>query len=411
MHRLISICILLISSPLLAQTTPTFTYQGHFLDEGLPAQGNYDIVIRIHDQETDGTLLASSQILDAEIVDGLFTINIPTEAPPGTPLFSADDRWIEIGFRDGDKSIFDPYTFLPRQLARYTPLAAHATRAEHAQVADELSDPIWSRFGFAQNVTAGSTNTNFYLNSDQGLGNATLLVNRDTNGQNGIAITTTGADGHPYLSFSSGFGGGANFGLNSSLLFEGDTGIFNFRNNAGTTTARLVPNTGLEILDGGVFAADFEYTAPETRRLNISSAAWIPTTNVDYKLASVDNGLRSYISQSGFFSQIMVAPVSLPDGAVIQNVKFYYGLDFNTELTLSLIRGTNTGTSLSLVASVLDLTQATPSPITLNADPASSIVDNGIFTYYLQAISDDWDNNPRVSLGPVIITYTVSEPD
>ncbi|MBO6514760.1 MAG: hypothetical protein JJ974_12420 [Phycisphaerales bacterium] len=411
MHRFIALLSLLLSSTLFAQTPPAFTYQGHFLDEGLPAQGNYDITIRIYNQELGGTLLASAQVLDANIIDGLFSITIPTEVPPGTPLFAADDRWIEIGFRDGDKSIFDPFTFLPRQLARYTPLAAHATRAEHALVADELSDPIWTRVGFAEHIVAGGGINNFYLNTESGIGNAVFIAHRVTEGQNSAAISTSGDDGEPSLDFLTGFNNGTPVSNSFKLKFEGSTSIFRFINNNGNDVARFVPNIGLEILQGGVTASDFEYTAPETRRLNIPAAAWIPTTNVEYNLTSTNNGLRSYISESSTTARRMIAPVSLPDGAVIQSVKFYYGLNAGGEVDLSLIRGTNTGSGFAFVAFAEDLTQAIPSPQTINADPLAAIVDNGIFQYFLNASSSNWGSFPAVTLGPVVITYTVSEPD
>lgn len=408
MHQLFPILVLFISSTLLAQTTPAFTYQGRFNHDGVPAQGEYDLRISVHDQETGGTTLTTVQVFEVDVIDGLFILNVPTEDPPGTPIFNGEDRWIEVGFRDGEDTVFDPFTLMPRQLTGYTPLAAHATTAE------SLTNPPWRPDTLYNLLSNDDEFTHVYINTPSTFfdDSASLVANTKNQNQGGVVISNSELTAEPYLHFATAIGT-----INDQryrLAFEGNTGIFKFTNTNGVDAMRLVPNAGLEVLDGGVTADDFVFTSPEIRRMSISPAAWVPAKNLEYTLSQQSNGLRSFIDESVFFSERMVAPINLPDGATIISVKTYFDLKNSAELSYKLVRGNHAATALNLIVYLQDLNQFdNPSPQTALADPSTAIVDNGIFNYFLEVSSQDWGGGafPDVSIGGTVITYTVNEPD
>jgi len=397
MHLKTACVLAAIAAPAIAQ--PTFTYQGRFTDAGQPADGTYDVVVRLYDAQTGGTLLTSAQMLDMDIDNGLFTMEVPAEAPPGTPLFDGSERWIEVGFRPQELTIFDPYTLLDRQRVTFAPQATHAL---HAVTANALANPIWQLTAFPFYAYFGNGNDRVFINSESGIGNSTLLVNADTNGQSSVAITTTGANGKPGLFFKTGFGQGAGVGDSMILEFDGSDGTLTFNASDGSDIA--------QIAESGIQAVDFEYNEPETRRISISPAAWIPKNDMSYRLVNDGQNFRSYIDQTVTSTESMVAPVSLPDGSTIESVQFYFRLNGGGTMQASLFRTANNGSAAAFVATA-NLSQSNPSPTTVLADPQYAIVDNGIFNYYLQASSDDWGSLPSVAIGGTVIRCSVSEPD
>lgn len=94
-----------------------FTYQGRLLDNGSPADGEYEAQFRLFDVSLGGTALASISD-DLTVVDGLFTVHIMF----GSEWFTGDARWLEIALRPTGSP--DPYTTLsPRQELTPTPYA------------------------------------------------------------------------------------------------------------------------------------------------------------------------------------------------------------------------------------------------------------------------------------------------
>ena len=419
-----------------ASVGQTFTYQGRFNDNGEPANGVYDIQVKIFDADTVGNTLITRTFNDQTITNGLFTVEIPTEEPPGTPLFTGAPRWIGVGFRPAGGSIFDPFTFVARQRVTFAPEAAHALRADAADladvatvalradvadladlasvalIADELADPTWDEI--SGGITYGTGNSRIGINTDGSLGFAALTVNTNTAGQGGMAISTTGANGSPYLHLLSNFGGTIGNGSNAYLSLNGASGVLSIRDD--DFQAQLNTSVaGVEVVNDltvgqTATANDFQYNNAQTRRLSISSSAWRPDRNLNYRLFDTGVGGRSYIAESVAGTASMFVPISLPDGAVIERVDLRYGFIGFGGFSATLWRIGHNGTGLSAIAtdsaSVLD-----PPPMLLNADPALSIVDNGVFHYCLEVSSGSWSPSATVNLGGVIVRYRVEEPD
>ncbi len=79
-----------MTTPAIAQSSTTFTYQGELSESGSPAQGMYEFQVRLLD--SIGNQIGTTQTPVAEVVDGRFTINLDF----GAGAFTADYREIEI---------------------------------------------------------------------------------------------------------------------------------------------------------------------------------------------------------------------------------------------------------------------------------------------------------------------------
>jgi len=94
-----------------------FTYQGRLIDDGRPADGDYDFQFTLYDDPIAGAVVCGPiDVADEPVVDGLFTVTLDC----GSDVFACDARWLEIGVRPWNSG--GPYTVLaPRQ--EMTPVA------------------------------------------------------------------------------------------------------------------------------------------------------------------------------------------------------------------------------------------------------------------------------------------------
>ncbi len=107
-----------------AQST-AFTYQGHLMDGGASANGNYDIQFTLKNALTAGATVGTPQAVSpVAAANGIFTVTLDFGSAP----FDGSDRWVELGVRPAGSS--DPYTVLvPRQRLTATPYALRALSA------------------------------------------------------------------------------------------------------------------------------------------------------------------------------------------------------------------------------------------------------------------------------------------
>jgi len=115
----------------------TFTYQGHLLDGGAPADGLHDLRFQLFDAVAGGTQVGSTLCVDdVEVVEGLFTVQLDFGQQFATP----DERHLEIHVRpDIGQPCTDELGYIPlspRQLLTATPLASHANSAFALDAAD-----------------------------------------------------------------------------------------------------------------------------------------------------------------------------------------------------------------------------------------------------------------------------------
>lgn len=129
MRKRLLCCGLLValSSPVWAQLSPTFTYQGRLEDGGVPKNGPVDLLITPFNTSTGGTGLVAPLVLDAvPVVNGIFSARVNL----GSAVFLGDPIFLQIGVREdsaggvGDLGGFT--TLAPRQEVTPAPYALHA---------------------------------------------------------------------------------------------------------------------------------------------------------------------------------------------------------------------------------------------------------------------------------------------
>jgi hypothetical protein len=116
-------------SPVFAQST-AFTYQGRLIDNGQPANGNYDLVFSLFPAST-GTNQIGGWITNSAtpVSSGLFTVMLDF----GPSAFLSSDRWLQLGVRaNGDGA---PTTLSPRQAISPAPYTLHALGSDNAMTA------------------------------------------------------------------------------------------------------------------------------------------------------------------------------------------------------------------------------------------------------------------------------------
>jgi sulfatase modifying factor 1 len=120
------LCLLLLAFAITASAQSTaFTYQGHMMDAGASANGNYDIQFTLKNALTAGATVGTPQaVTPVAAVNGIFTVTLDFGSTP----FDGSDRWVELGVRPAGS--IDPYTVLaPRQRLTATPYAVRALSA------------------------------------------------------------------------------------------------------------------------------------------------------------------------------------------------------------------------------------------------------------------------------------------
>jgi hypothetical protein len=190
---------------------------------------------------------------------------------------------------------------------------------------------------------------------------------------------------------------GTNTGPVNGLLVEGNVGI-------GTTS----PSAKLEVVgDIEIPAAnDYIYTTAKTNYSSISPVGFIPESSTYFR-----NSVSGYIHLSGgTFPNTgeIHAPVNLPNGAVITEVRFYiYDNDATYDfIYLQLFRYT-----MSSGASIFSSVTIPTGTFALSSYAATPnyVVDNSLYQYQLRVGMPQNSANHR--LYGVRITYTITKAD
>lgn len=245
----------------LAQGT-AFTYQGQLLDNGNPANGDYNLTFAVFDALVDGTQVSVSLTnAPTSVSNGLFTVTLDF----GAGLFPGDARWLEVGVATNGSSSFA--TLSPRQALLPTPYAIHASTASDVvsgsvvKSLNDLKDDVILAAGLNVTITpSGNTltidsagaggsgiwsvlNNNAYYNTGNvGIGTANplenltiagvtsfnngLKVTGNSSGGTGIAIENTSSGGRKFDLLSGGVSDG--IGVGAFGIFDESTGTYGF---------------------------------------------------------------------------------------------------------------------------------------------------------------------------------------
>jgi len=212
------------------------TYQGTLEDNGVPANGMYDMRFTLSDAPVLGFALQFMDIADVEVVDGLFEVEVDFN----DSHFNGSDRWLAVRVEGTNLN--------PRTKINYAPYAIRATNAQQANLAFDLSAPwvsvdtgiiISATSTGAVPITGRSSNTTgtnagVYGRTDSGSANATGVFGEVTD-------TTPG-----------GFSAGVR-GLNNGETGLG-VGVFGAQNGSGYGVYGFTPS------GTGVYASSSEGT-------------------------------------------------------------------------------------------------------------------------------------------------------
>jgi hypothetical protein len=158
-----------------------FTYQGALDQGGNPANGNFDLRLRLYDAVTGGTLIAGPITnLAVSVSNGLFTTTIDFG-----DVYTGIDLWLEMGIRTNGGNNFGLLT--PRQQLTPTPYSIFATTSSNLAgtvSATQLTGSV------SNNQLASSSIT---INSGAGLGGGgSVALGKSTTLSNTGVLTITG---------------------------------------------------------------------------------------------------------------------------------------------------------------------------------------------------------------------------
>jgi len=367
----------------LAANAEPFTYQGQLNDGGMPANGTYNIKLEVTDAAIGGNLIGSGfNFTNVPVVDGLFEL----EFDPGD-IFTSQDVWLQVTIAENGNAV----TLTPNTKITATP------KAQHASVADTALNAPWTVAPGI--ITYGDGDDQVFINRTNAITPSEFFGVHGTNNlYNGMYISGP-ADSRPFYGYST----------------DGSVNAYHYYNSS-TDEWVLITNLDESIridaqnemtIANKINADAYRYKSPKTQVLSISG-------NVFHSSSG-----NEFIASSGgaFFTDpgagTLVAPVQLPQGAVLQSMTAYVGDVAAESVAVSLRHEEHGGTtsififyanSISMSGSNLQLTDTTP-------QPDFQVVDNYTGHYHLAAYSQNWPGTSGLRISSVVIEYTIEEVD
>ncbi len=357
-----------LTSAAFAQGT-AFTYQGRLNDGATPATGQYDFRFKLYFDSLGNTQAGSSYLTNGIAVnDGLFTTTINF----GAGVYAGSNYWLEVDVKTNGAG---SYTVLsPLQALTPTPYAVFANNAGNVLglvPAGQLSGAIGS--GNLSGKYANEVTFNNAANEFTG---------------NGAGLTA----------------------LNASALASGTVAEARI-DSAVTRDSEIMPivlandgaGSGLDAdrLDG-MHASSFAsaaHTHSGVQYLTIGSEGFVPGHQTSYQNSYSMGG--AYIASGG---GAMVAPVHLPNGAIVTEFRAYCYDNSTNNLSVSLERQ-GFSSSYNVLAGVS--TTGTPGYTSgTNTAIYAPTIDNANYSYLVYAYSPAWD--PNLKIKAAVVVYTVN---
>ncbi|MCE7975346.1 MAG: hypothetical protein DYG92_13645 [Leptolyngbya sp. PLA1] len=370
-----------------------FTYQGELLNAGSPVTTPQDFEFRLFLTDAGPTQIGlTSTASDTPVVDGRFTATID----PGPGVLTGQNLWLEIAVRPGDES--GAFTVLsPRQKVTPTPYAARALSEWWLPSgASSLSnDPMRPRVFI--NRTGPLTGAEYF--------GITAPSPDFTYG--GMYINTTGLNALPFYGYTTGDGARSCW-----TFFQGSTqtwGVYNGGDrlvveSTGNVGIGMVPAAKLDVA-GSVRASSFAYSSPMTRTISIPGAAFRPT--VSGNLLTTESAASGTYFDASVGAAGLVAPVQLPQGAVLQSASLWVYDNGVGAFTLKVQRRPH-GQFGSINAATSGSSGNSGVIQTLSVNPGLTI-DNATNSYYLLVEHGDWQGATS-GVFSATVTYTETAP-
>jgi hypothetical protein len=209
------LCGLFLADAGAAQLGTAFTYSGRLKYKNNPADGNFDLQVKLYDDLNAGNLIATYSINTLPIANGLFVMNVDFGS---VNMFDGTAYWLELSARPSGNGPFQAVS--PRQPVNPTPYAFFTPLAATANTANAAAANAISSSSIQNNAVTGSK-----IASGQVVKSLNGLFD-DITLQAGANVTLTPSGNG--LSISANSGGGAGW----SLTGNGGTSSANF---LGTT--------------------------------------------------------------------------------------------------------------------------------------------------------------------------------
>lgn len=378
-----------------------FVYQGSLTSGTAPVNTPHDFTFRIYTAATGGSQVGTTSISsDITPENGTFTATVS----PGSNVFTGPDRWLEIAVRSTGSPAYT--TLSPRQKITPSPYAIRS-----------LSER-WTDLGNTFLTNSTSVSSVFINRTSPITGSDFFTVRTPTTQQQfgGMYIDTAAGDGFPFYGYATGgsvrgysYIDGTNGTWNLNL--GGDRVSVSNLGNVGigtqpVSTERVQVNGNVRVTST-VTASDFTYTTPKTRVLMLSAEDFHATRATDIGQFGYGADPRAALDASIGYGEI-VAPLHLPQGAVITDVQCYMsGPSSSNQLRLEI--QFRPVTSLSSTPMVEATTATTSFPIPATIGPLNSPVDNTTRSYCVRVFANDWTVGHYVR--NVRIAYTIPNPE
>ncbi|MGH7244156.1 MAG: hypothetical protein ACREJD_12140 [Phycisphaerales bacterium] len=276
----------------------SFSYQGRLTDGGAPANGAFDIEVRLFDASVGGAQVGSTITLnDQSVVNGVFSASLDFGAQ-----FSGNARWLELRVRPG-ASVGAYTTISPRTLLDSTPYA----QALRLPVAESGSSSV-SLLEFTNSNTSGSVMNLTSVGAsgnDPGVFFYQPVLKCDTNDGNGIFALTNKDGAYAFYAVQSGDGGRGVVARNLGTSGEAARLDISIATNPSTALEVVSAGTGRA---GSFVNANSAATVATLYASNDGNGSSIPGSNQDKGVAikgestgSFSIGVHGKGSQAGVF--------------------------------------------------------------------------------------------------------------
>jgi len=390
---------------------PAFTYQGRLVQNGAPISGTCDLRFNLFE---DGSL-APPQVagpvdrLNVPVRDGYFSANINF----GDDAFTGAGRQLQISVRcpagSGDYTLLSPMVQIMA-----APYAIGLMPG--AVISGNVST------GLEVRTSAGSTAQALLAHASAQTGQSSGVWGStdSTDGGAGVVGRAEADSGQGYGVFGASFSpGGA--GVYGMAPTTGTVGVATASNGTGVYGAsasgygvygKANPPDGYGIYsDGNAYVKGKLFWDARTSYVSVSTAAFIPELGNDGGHVEYDN-YGYYLQNEASSAEWFVAPVQLPHGATVTELRVGWRDGSNTQSTVylrrrSMIDVTGTFETMAQVASVGSLggdQEGVWSDDTID----NAAVDNEHYTYYLEVGLHDLAED--IQLKGVVIVYQITQP-
>ncbi|MCP4712558.1 MAG: hypothetical protein GY869_28365, partial [Planctomycetes bacterium] len=254
---LIIAVVLVFNGTIQAQAMGTaFTYQGRLNDNGLPANGQYDLEFKLFDDPNiaTGMQIGPTVIHDnTNVYAGHFTVPLEFGNDPNLYI---DARWLEIAVRSGELTDPNLYsTLTPRQPLTAAPVALYALKSGSGSGSDADADPTNELQSLGLNGNTLSIS----------LGNSVLLpTGGDADSDPTNEFQSLGLNGNT-LSISNGNsvllptagGGDFDWTINGSNMYSTVSGYVGVGTSTPAYDLDISGSKGLRVTD--TFGADYHF--------------------------------------------------------------------------------------------------------------------------------------------------------